>query len=622
MEINLKTSLLAVALCTGLLSEARAFDRPSEIASSSYWLRLLHYTSNRFGAAHSEIESPEFFLSPDGKLDPLAELNASIAAFQQPASASYGPYGQHPQCAFPERFRFLSERLGLKITALPCPEFEKFKKGVQASTMSIVFAAPYMGNPASMFGHTFLRLNAGETELTSASISYDALPTDDKGLLYALRGLTGGYRGVFSIQPFYSKIKTYSELENRDLWEFRLALSPLQIERLVAHLWELGGSHFDYYFIDENCSYQLLSLLEIANPKWSLVEHFHFATIPLDTIRMLNAESGALGDFRMRRSLYSRFSEQLSELSSVDRKTFDEIRHDAAKFSGNESVATLDALIEWNRYQTENKADGGQGLTPDLADAVLRARSKSRYEADKAASLTEPPQNGHRSSKVSFGGTEENGVGGITFRFRPVLHDLLEEELGYAPYSTLIVGQTDFRYFPSQSKFALDELTIASVVNLQPMTVLRRHPSWFAAIKAGRPSDRRCLDCFGGDLSFGGGASAYLFSDRMLVAALLKMNVEISNAFVARTAHLMRYAPAGELRTLLNFNGGPKVSAVAELGTYVSSFDREAPSFLRYTIEIAQPLKDLRSELRVQYVGISDAQDVRHFVNAAWGFYF
>ena len=64
-------------------------------------------------------------------------------------------------------------------------------------------------------------------------------------------------------------------LENRDVWEYELNLEPHEIERLLAHTWELGFTRFDYYFFDENCSYHLLSLLDVARPGVELTDPSH-----------------------------------------------------------------------------------------------------------------------------------------------------------------------------------------------------------------------------------------------------------------------------------------------------------------------------------------------------------
>ena len=88
---------------------------------------------------------------------------------------------------------------------------------------------------------------------------------DEKnGLTFAIQGLIGGYPGTFSVLPYYIKVREYSNLENRDLWEYELNLSPEEIEIFVDHLWELGSTYFAYYYLSENCSYHVLGLLEAS----------------------------------------------------------------------------------------------------------------------------------------------------------------------------------------------------------------------------------------------------------------------------------------------------------------------------------------------------------------------
>ncbi len=111
-----------------------------------------------------------------------------------------------------------------------------------------------------------------------------------------LKGIFGGYQGFFSTIPYYSKVQEYRDIENRDIWEYRLNLAPEHIHRLLMHTWEMGNAYFDYYFFKENCAYHILSLLEVANPQFHLTDQFHFWTIPADTIRLLIQNKMALSE--------------------------------------------------------------------------------------------------------------------------------------------------------------------------------------------------------------------------------------------------------------------------------------------------------------------------------------
>jgi hypothetical protein len=124
-----------------------------------------------------------------------------------------------------------------------------------------------------MYGHSLLRLTrrTGEgNRLIDYIVNFAAEEHTKNGLVYAWKGLFGGFAGHFYVMPYYMKIQEYSNIESRDLWEYELALGEMQAERLVAHTWETRSTHFNYYFATENCSYFLLKLLEVADPELRL----------------------------------------------------------------------------------------------------------------------------------------------------------------------------------------------------------------------------------------------------------------------------------------------------------------------------------------------------------------
>ena len=77
---------------------------------------------------------------------------------------------------------------------------------------------------------------------------------------------------MFHALPYFYKVREYNDYESRDLWEYDLNLSPRAVAMLVAHLWELGSTYFDYFYLSENCSYHSLAVLGVAEPSltsWS-----------------------------------------------------------------------------------------------------------------------------------------------------------------------------------------------------------------------------------------------------------------------------------------------------------------------------------------------------------------
>jgi hypothetical protein len=122
----------------------------------------------------------------------------------------------------------------------------------------MIFPAAYLNSPSSMFGHTLLRIDqagvqkSDKTALLSYAINFGAyIEGSDNSILYAWKGLMGGYPGLFALVPYQEKLSEYRSLENRDLWEYRLNLTQEETARMVEHVWELKQIQFDYFFFDE-----------------------------------------------------------------------------------------------------------------------------------------------------------------------------------------------------------------------------------------------------------------------------------------------------------------------------------------------------------------------------------
>ena len=59
---------------------------------------------------------------------------------------------------------------------------------------------------------------------------------------------------------------------------------------LVAHLWELGSTYFDYYYLSENCSYHILGAARGGRSRGSSCSIGCAApVIPADTVKALFA---------------------------------------------------------------------------------------------------------------------------------------------------------------------------------------------------------------------------------------------------------------------------------------------------------------------------------------------
>ena len=117
----------------------------------------------------------------------------------------------------------------------------------------MVFPSAFVNSPASAFGHTLLRIDGpNQTEkdrLLAYTASYAAVTGGEDVVSYALRGIFGGFAGVYTVFPYYQTVKKYSDLEHRDIWEYELKVTPEETEFIAMHLWELKGVFYRYFYL-------------------------------------------------------------------------------------------------------------------------------------------------------------------------------------------------------------------------------------------------------------------------------------------------------------------------------------------------------------------------------------
>lgn len=241
-----------------------------EFSKNKQWLKLLHYKTTP--SFQSYITSQYFFLSTTADNSSLDELKATITAFYLPISINESD-DKHAQCQFPARLNLIQKQLNLstygELPLVECAEYKIWRQQIKKDSISLIFASGYMSNPASMYGHLLLKFSEvnsyKSSELLDNSLNYGAIvPANENPLLYVLRGIFGGYNAGFSDQQFFKHKHNYGNVELRDMWEYKLKLTPEDVSLIVEHLWEILPAKFDYYFVDENCAYHFAKLIELV----------------------------------------------------------------------------------------------------------------------------------------------------------------------------------------------------------------------------------------------------------------------------------------------------------------------------------------------------------------------
>jgi hypothetical protein len=459
-----------------------------QLAEQRAWHILLHYQAFENGYI-SEVDDPRFFNAPNGQTNPQAELAATLAAFFTPSKATT----QHPQCAFIARYHWLNEQLQFDPQRLPpqaCPRFHDWLAQLQPAGLSLIFPAAYLNNPSSMFGHTLLRIDqANQTEKTrilAYALNYAAATDETNGLVFAIKGITGGYPGLFSLMPYYKKVKEYSDLENRDLWEYELDFSFEEIQRLLRHVWELDEIYFEYYFFDENCAYHLLSLLEAARPSLHLRDTLPAWIIPGETVRAIVATPDLVKKAIFRPASTTRLRHRLQQLSKqeqdwVQALVTGEIQAEALSetvLDITRRAQILETAYDYLYYQ-HNKAKETDNKRTRRLRELLVARSRLANTSDFSALPTPSrPEEGHSSFRMAIGLGRDGEQSYQSLQLRPAYHDLMEPQAGYTPGAQINFLEVSLRHQTGRSLLTLEALKVIDIVSLAARDQFFQPFSW------------------------------------------------------------------------------------------------------------------------------------------------
>ncbi|MDG1732976.1 MAG: DUF4105 domain-containing protein [Thalassotalea sp.] len=489
------------------------------VASDPLWLKLLYYKGDiNEGDVESFVDDDRFFFADNGKFDPQAEFIATLKAFKNEANS---------QCLFPARKKWLATQLPEVINSLPntdCAEYDEWRKDLNTESVVMVYASSQLNSPSSMYGHTFIRFDPYNVEKHSTYLSHAInfganIPPDVNSLAYTIKGLGGGYPGNFASNPYFEKIKEYNRAENRDLWEYKLNLTPDEVDLMLAHVWELRGINFDYYFFDENCAYRLLELIDIARPSSNLMAEFPGVVIPIDTIRVVRDKGLVDGEVHYRPSHRTHLDNQLNHLPKANRTL-------AVNLSEDINVRETDEFKELSIEQQQKIVHASYRLIRYLTNKEERSPEVSKRSFQllkmirKHSSILPPepeqpfrPDLGHETTMMSVQVGESNDEIFTDITYRASYHDLLDNIDGYDNGMSLNMGTITLRVVDDSVQ--LQKAELLDITSLSPRKDYFAPWSWQANIGIERHWYQQEED-LAVQASGGGGVSWELFPEDRL----------------------------------------------------------------------------------------------------------
>lgn len=480
------------AVDSSYLEELVAKSRQLRLAERPEWIKLVHYVPNLIApGVHGLVDSPQFYNAPDGKNDPQAELEATLASFYSDIEESNEQ--QNPQCLFIARYNWLNQQLAFDPLRLPqheCERYQKWHATLNPSGLTLIFASAYLNNPSSMYGHPLVRVDAKDqdeqTRLLAYAITFAANTDETNGLAFAVNGLFGGYPGMFSILPYYVKVREYSNLENRDLWEYQLNLTPEEVDRVLMHAWELGSTYYQYYFFDENCAYHLLGLLQVARPELDLTSQFRWWAIPSDAVREIARQPGIVKQVVYRPASATVVKYRLDALNEQELRLVKDLSKGRitaddptlrAK-SGDRAAAVFEAGQDYVNYRrTIGKDDVADPA--GLARELLTARSHLDivgHEPEVPMPEVHPDQ-GHGSSRFTLGAGRTGGHNFQELSARATYHDIMDSDGGYARGAQIEFFSLGLRHYDSGAS-RVERFTPVNILSLTPRNDFFQSMSW------------------------------------------------------------------------------------------------------------------------------------------------
>ncbi|RQW63412.1 Lnb N-terminal periplasmic domain-containing protein [Vibrio viridaestus] len=473
-------------------SGQQSLDVPT-LSHNAYWLKLGHYLKGSISNYESTVDSSTFFLSHQGKHDPQQELTATIKALY----AGSPDEVQKARCTFPARYTWLERKMGHKAPELNCPDLIKWQNAIEPDKLTLVFPTAFMNNPSSMFGHTLVRIDAKNqnknNELVAFAINFAAEPnTSDNAALYALKGLVGSYPGRFTVMPYYKKVREYNDIESRDIWEYPLNFTNEEVNRILLHLWELEQAEFDYFFLDENCSYQLLALLQLGNQDLDLVSDFPITAVPSDTVKTL-VKNGLTNKPDYRAAFGTRL---LHESDVVDKRIYqatkrlkeDGIFPTPAEYTSSEQAAILEFAYEWLNFELYD-----QGLERDLTAKrltkilIARSRVDASSPFPPVAKPKTSPDQGHGSARVGIArNTFSEKTNNTSIEWRPSYHDLFDAQEGFIPGAQISFLDTKLS-INDRGNTAVDHFYFMDAMALAPSNRVFDSLAWGVKLGFDRP---------------------------------------------------------------------------------------------------------------------------------------
>lgn len=441
-------------------------------ASENTWKNIIFYSS------HSGS-----YLTQDSRLssdpNPQSELQATLRLFSETQLSLTDP--KRPECLYPSRYAYLKHLLQNHHQA-PCLELQRWKS--QIKSLSLVYTQGYLGNPASFFGHTFLKLNTDSKKLfQNPSVNFGAeIPPKTSPLAYIYQGVTGGFEAKYEVYPFLYSHYNYTQKEARDLYEYELKLNTEELDKILNQIWEVQQLKFTYYFTSRNCAYFIARIIE-QNSNFKLTPEGLFV-YPIEIFAKLKKQD--IINKSLHLSVSHKIQNRFNQLNQASQLQFRAALNKSIQ-PQQMDTPSLKLLLQYRQNTKDSTSPYLQDIQKIQEELINRSVP---YQVESG--VPQETLNARHPQYLEFGtqGNHQN-LTGLSLKYRLGYNDLLDYGNYFQKWSHFELLKFQLRFY--DSNFSLNQLTLIEFTNLKPINkpLQEQRLSW--GLSSGwRSNDLKC----------------------------------------------------------------------------------------------------------------------------------
>ncbi len=366
-----------------------------------------------------------YFATPSEFNASSVEIASSMTWQAQVFEKSQDPY---LFCKFPARAFLLSQKglISVKDFSL-CPELQEFFNKAPFEKLSIVFAGESLTQPASIMGHSFLKLTGQNKKNIKLdhTISFFTRMDDVNPLQLVIQSFITGKNGFYALGPFGDSIDYYIKSEGRNLWEYELSLTQEQLIFFKYYLFELKNIKFKYYFHAFNCATLIKNILAVVYPEVQTAGHLWVT--PLDLVKALKQS-----DRVVERRIYPSSSWIIKQLNQVPGyKLNANLDSNKSYISEEEKAYTYHYIKAYQDYLLENNKIDREQFNARIQDINRKFNDYEKYDQMSFENLPGPERT-VSDSQIAFSAYRYKSTSMYGLYLLPLSHEIVNDLTGYA----------------------------------------------------------------------------------------------------------------------------------------------------------------------------------------------